>query len=194
VSVAFKPTAAGTKSAAIEFSDTAAGSPHSVPVSGRAAAQVVLNGGFNLYPTSTSKVPSHWIAANFASIDGKNTFFKQEGAASVRIGNTSAVSKTLTQTRSLSGVAGSLFQLSVWIKAQNIPVSAQAAQVVVRLYRGYTPVQTRTLALQPGTYAFKQFNASFTASKTYNKVVIQLVYNKATGAAWFDALSLLRAP
>ena len=194
VSVAFKPTAPGTKSAAIQVTDTTPGSPHSIPLTGRGEAEVSLNGGFNLYPTSVSKVPSQWVAANFGSNDGKNVFFKTEGTASVRIGNTAAVSKTLTQTRLLSGVAGSVFQLSVWAKGQAIPVAGPAVRVVVSLYNGAALVQMATLNLPNGTYIFTQHNLTFAASGAYNKVVIQLVYAKGSGAAWFDGLSLLRAP
>ena len=34
----------------------------------------------------------------------------------------------------------------------------------------------------------------FTAPGAYDTVIIKLIYGKATGAVWFDGLSLLRSP
>ena len=194
VSVAFKPTFAGTKSALILFNDTAAGSPHSIPLSGRAAGEVALNGGFNNYPTVTAKIPTNWVASKFAAGDGKDTLIKQEGTASIKITNTSLVTKTLTQTRSISGNAGSVFILSLWVKGQSIPTTLPAVKVVVTLYNGSTSVKSFTLNLPNGTYAFVQKKLSFVAPAAYNKVVIQLSYGKSSGTVWFDGLSLLQSP
>ncbi len=194
VTATFKPTVTGLMAASLQFSDNASDSPQSIPLSGKGAAELALNGGFNTYPSATSKIPKNWVAASFAATDGKYTAAKKEGLASLKIANTSAVTKTLTQTRMLSGAAGSTFKLSVWAKAQNIPATAGLVRVQVQLYNGTKLVQTKLINLPNGTYGFTQKNLGFTASGAYNKVVIKLIYTKKSGAVWFDCLSLLRTP
>jgi hypothetical protein len=194
VTVVFKPTFAGTKSGLIVFTDTAAGSPHAIPLSGRGMAEVAINGGFNLYPNVTAKIPSGWAASKFGAADGKYTLIKQEGAASIKISNTAAVAKTLMETRALSGAKGSYFTLSLWVKGQAIPTTGPAVQAVVTLYNGSTVVKKSVLVLPNGTYGFVPRKLSFVAPGAYNKVAIQLIYGKGSGAVWFDGLSLLRAP
>ncbi len=194
VTATFKPTVTGLMAASLQFSDNASDSPQSIPLSGKGAAELALNGGFNTYPSATSKIPKNWVAASFAATDGKYTAAKKEGLASLKIANTSAVTKTLTQTRLLSGAAGSTFKLSVWAKAQNIPATAGLVRVQVQLYNGTKLVQTKLINLPKGTYGFTQKNVGFTASGAYTKVVIKLIYTKKSGAVWFDCLSLLRTP
>jgi hypothetical protein len=195
VNVTFKPTSAGaTRTAYINFPDNASGSPHKISLSGRGSTEQALNGGFNTYPGSAARIPSNWLAANFATTDGKNTQFKYEGAASVKIGNTSARTKALTQTRLLSGAKGSTFLLSLWGKGQGIPTTAGAVQVQVLLYKGSTPVQTNILTLPNGNYGFTKKSLAFTAPGAYDKIVIKLIYSKSSGTVWFDGLSLLRSP
>ena len=98
-----------------------AGQPHKIMLSGRGGLELALNGGFNTYPTATSKIPTNWTPTNFAATDGKNTTYKKEGTASVKIANTSVRTKTLTQTRMISGAAGNKFLLSLWGKGLSIP-------------------------------------------------------------------------
>jgi len=43
--------------------------------------ELAKNGGFNLYPSTTSKVPTYWKPAGFGTLDGKNTQYKTEGAS-----------------------------------------------------------------------------------------------------------------
>jgi murein DD-endopeptidase MepM/ murein hydrolase activator NlpD len=151
-----------------------------------------LNGGFNTYPSASAKIPTNWTASKFALTDGKDTVTKEEGTASVKIANTSVITKTLTQTRSISGVKGNTFIFSLWGKALNIPTTAGAVQAQVLLYNGTKLVQTQTITFSTGTYNFTQKTLSFTALGTYNKIVIKLIYSKGSGSIWFDAVSLLR--
>jgi hypothetical protein len=193
ITAAFAPTTApGTKAAYIIIPDNAAGHPHTVQLRGAAIIQLALNGGFNAYPTLTSKIPTYWAAASFALTDGKDTINKNEGTASVRIANTSVLTKTLIQTRIVSGPLGSTFLFSLWGKGQAIPVTAGLASAQVLLYSGATLKQTAIITFSTGTYGFVPRTLAFTAANSYDRIVIQLVYSKATGAAWFDGLSLLR--
>lgn len=193
VAADFAPTSLGLKTASITFLDNAGG-PHGVALSGRGAAEKAINGGFNQYPSATAMIPSSWTAANFAALDGKDTTVVEEGTASVKISNTSAVQKTLTQTLSLSGAASDALKVSVWGMGQSIPSTAGQVQALVKLYNGTALVQTKTIPFPNGTYGFTQMSLSFSAGGTYNKVVIQLVYSKSSGSVWFDELSLLRSP
>ncbi len=194
VTAAFKPTSAGLKSGYISVPDNAAGHPHHIPLTGKGGLEVSVNGGFNSYPSSTARIPTSWNAVNFASTDGKNTLYKYEGTASVKIANTSARSKTLTQTRVAAGAASDTFLLSAWAKGASIPTTSGLVQVKVMLYNGTTLVLTKTLVFPAGTYPFTRKSLSFAAGHAYTAIRITVLYSKATGGAWFDGLSLLRSP
>ncbi len=192
ITATFKPTAAGAKAAYINIPDNAPGHPHKIQLTGKGLMEQSQNGGFNTY-AGTSKIPSNWAATIFANTDGKDTINKKEGTASVKIANTSAKTKTLTQTRNLTGAMGSTFVFSLWGKGASIPASAGLVQAQVFLYNGSSVVQTNTINFGNGTYSWKQKSLTFTASGAYNKVVIMLTYSKVHGSVWFDGLSLLRA-
>ena len=154
--------------------------------------EIALNGGFNTY-VGTSKIPQNWVAANFASTDGKITTVKKEGTASVKISNTTAKTKTLTQTLNLSGGADDEFGFSFWAKGVSIPV-AGICRAQVFLYNGAALVTTKTVNCSTGTYGFTQKSLFFLSPGSYTRVVIKLTYAKATGTIYFDGLSLMKAP
>jgi hypothetical protein len=154
--------------------------------------ELATNGGFNTY-AGTSRIPQYWTAANFATMDGKDTATKEEGTASLKIAGASGKTKTLTQTRSMSGISGDAFQFSFWVKGASIPASG-ICQAQVLLYNGATLELTKTVACPTGTYGFQKKSLSFTATSTYTKAIIMITYAKASGTANFDALSLMKAP
>jgi hypothetical protein len=151
----------------------------------------ILNGGFNTYPTSTSKLPTNWTAVNFSTNDGKNTTYKKEGTASVKIIGT-GVTKTLSQSLSLSGLTGDAFNFSFWVKGSAIP-TAGYCRAQVLFYNGTTLNPTKkTINCASGTYAFTQKSLAFTAPGDYTKIIVRFTYSKASDTAWFDAVSLTR--
>lgn len=193
VTAAFAPTLTGSLTASINFPDNAGG-PHSLTLSGTGAAEQTINGGFNVYSALTPMIPSKWKAGSFASTDGKSTSVKMEGTASIKISNTFALKKTLTQVRTISGAAGDTFQLKVWTRGQNIPTTPGVARVVVKLFNGAVLIQSNVMAFPTGTYGFKQNTITFTAIGPYTKLLVRLMYNKSSGKIWFDGLSLLKSP
>jgi hypothetical protein len=190
----FAPTAASTMTSYMNIPDNAAGNPHKITLSGKGGTEQSLNGGFNMYPTTTAKIPTYWSAVNFAATDGKDTINKIEGTASVKIANTSVRTKTLSQTRSISGIKGNTFLFSLWGKAQSIPTTTGVAQAQVLLYNGTKLVQAQTITFPNGTYIFTKKTLTFTASGAYTQIVIRLIYSKGSGSIWFDGLSLLKSP
>jgi len=151
----------------------------------------IINGGFNTYPTTKAKIPTSWKAVNFSTIDGKTMTVKKEGIASVRITGT-GVTKTLSQTLLLSGSTGDAFTFSYWVKGNAIPV-AGVCRAQILFYNGTTLNPTKkTINCGNGTYAFKQRLLTFTALGDYTKIVVRFTYSKASGRAWFDAVSLTR--
>jgi uncharacterized repeat protein (TIGR01451 family) len=154
--------------------------------------QIALNGGFNTY-AGTSKIPQNWVAVNFATTDGKITTVKQEGTASVKIRNTSAVDKMLVQKLTMPGNKGDEFVLTFYVKGSAIPV-AGVCRVEVELWGATARVTTQRVDCSPGTYGFTQRILNFRSPGSYGTVYIRLVYEKATGTIYFDGLSLMRAP
>jgi uncharacterized repeat protein (TIGR01451 family) len=195
VTITFAPLAGGNLSATLNIPSNAPTSPDTVTLSGRGMLEKAVNGGFNIY-AGTSKIPTSWTAStNFSATDGKDTILanRKEGTASVKIANTTAVIKTLTQTLSpLSGAAGDPFIFSYWVKGSALP-AAGLCQAQVLFYNGAALKGTKTLACGlTGTFAYKQKTLSFTAPTSYTSVKIVFTFSKATGTVWFDAVSLLR--
>ena len=192
VTVAFKPTLpADTGAWSVRFPDNAAGHPHTVALSGKGGIEQALNGGLNIY-ASTSKIPSNWAAAQFSLSDGKDTINKKEGMAALKISGQPGKTKTLTQTRAVGGAAGNAFVLSLWRKGTSIPGTAGLVRAQVLFYSGSSLVQTATLTLPNGAYNWTQQKLAFTVAHAYTKVVIKLTYSKGSGTVWFDGLSLLK--
>jgi hypothetical protein len=189
LTVTYKPALKGPVWAQIIFADNAGG--HKIAVSGKGGIDQLINGGFNVYPSTTAKIPTGWKATLFAAGDGKNTAVKKEGTASIRIGNTRAITKTLSETRLISGAAGTNLQLNAWIKGTAVP-SAGVGKVLVQLYNGATLVQTQGFLVQPGTYGFTLKTVTFNSLKAFNKVVVTITYAKGSGTVWFDGMTLLR--
>ena len=168
------------------------GAPFSVTVI--APIQRAKNGGFNVYPTATAKLPTSWVkSATFAATDGKDTSIKKEGAASVTITGAPAKVKTLTQTLAFSGVQGDRLTFSFYVRGSAIPVSPALCQGQVFLYSGTTKIMTRTLPCPTGTFAaFQKKTVTFNAPSAFNKVIIKFTYSKSGGTVWFDLASLLK--
>jgi predicted outer membrane repeat protein len=151
--------------------------------------EVAKNGGFELY-AGTSKIPTYWAQVGFGTLDGKNTAFKT-GKYAVKIANTVAKVKTLTQTLSVpTGASGQKFTFSYWVKGTTVP-SAGNCQGQVLFYNGSTLNKTVTLICgKTGTFAYTLRTFSFTTSTLFTKVVIKFTYSKSNSAVWFDGVSL----
>jgi uncharacterized repeat protein (TIGR02543 family) len=154
-------------------------------------AERALNGGFNTY-AGTSKIPTSWVKSKtFGSSDGKDTAYKKEGTASVKIvGN--GTTKTLTQTLNLSGNPGDRLTFSFWERGSAIP-SGGLCNAQVILYFNTTAKLTKTINCRSGTYnAFEKKTILISANAIFNKVVIKFTYAKASGTIWFDLVSLIK--
>jgi hypothetical protein len=154
--------------------------------------EVAKNGGFETY-TGTSKIPTYWAkSSTFGALDGKNTGFKT-GKYAVKIANTTAKTKTLTQTLSIpTGASGHKFTFSYYVKGTTLPATG-LCQGQVLLYNGSsaTPNKTVTLACgKTGTFAYTLRTITFTTTAAYTKAVIKFTYGKANSAVWFDVASL----
>ena len=151
----------------------------------------IRNGGLNTY-VGPSRGPQFWVKNGFAATDGRDASVKKEGSASLRISGGRGTSKTLTQTVSLSGVAGDRFAFSFWARGASIP-SAGTCQAQVLLFDGATLKSTKSVSCRTGTYArFQKRSLTFTAATTYTKAVIRFTYRKSSGKVWFDQVSLIR--
>ncbi|MDR3573793.1 MAG: choice-of-anchor D domain-containing protein [Anaerolineaceae bacterium] len=198
----------GIQSGSIVVPDNAPGNPHQIALSGNGASELTSNGSFNLYPTTTGKIPTGWTAIKFSSADGKDLTAAnvEEGAAAVKINGASGVTKTLSQI--IPANSGSNFLLSLWVKGLSIPITNSSfirasalttnpgvAQAQVLFYSGTDLVQTKTLTLPGGTFAYTQQTVAFPApGSAFDSIKVVLIYSKPKGTIWFDNLSLLSAP
>ena len=156
-----------------------------------ARTERLKNRGFNIYP-SMSKIPKGWVAKNFSLTDGKNTRFKKEGLASVRIVGAPKTVKTLSRTIKMSGNATDVMTFSFWARGSSIP-AAGMCKAQVLLYKGTVLKSKKTIPCDKGTYlTFQQKSITFTAGVPYTKVVVKFTYSKAKGSIWFDLVSLIK--
>ena len=150
----------------------------------------VKNGGFETY-ASASKIPSNWVATNFAATDGKDTNVHRAGAASVKIIGAAGKTKRLTQTINLSGNSGDKIVFSFWVRGKSFP-AAGLCRGEVLFYNGATLTQTKAINCATATTAFQKKSLTFTVNAAYTKIVIRFTYSKASGTVWFDGVSLMR--
>ncbi len=152
-----------------------------------------LNGGFEKYSPSTSKVPYKWVkSSNFGLTDGKTTVHKV-GKFSVRITGSGTQKKTLTQTLSSTtgftgGASGSAVTFSFYVKGSLVPATGKCMGQI-SLYNGPT-VTTQTVACPKGTFGFTKKSITFNAPFAYTKAIIRFTYQKSGGTVWFDVVSL----
>jgi hypothetical protein len=156
----------------------------------RESFERVQNGGFNTY-LGASKIPAGWTAFGFSPIDGKFTAAKKEGLASVKVVGQTGVTKTLTQMLPLSGNAGDLLTFSFWAKGASVP-STGICGVQLLLYSGATLKVSKTISCTTVTTVFQKKTLTFNATSSFTNVVIKFTYAKASGAVWFDAVSLTK--
>jgi len=150
------------------------------------------NGSFETY-LRTSRIPKDWKAVKFGLLDGKDTLVKKVSKASVKILGAGTSTKTLTQTLSLRGAAGDAFTLSYWVKGSKLPKTG-TCQVQVYLYNLTTPVGAAQTLKCPSAASlnWKKMTWNFTAPSAYTKAVIKITFKKASGAVWFDGISLMK--
>jgi hypothetical protein len=153
--------------------------------------EVAKNGSFETY-AGTAKIPTSWTQVGFASTDGKNTGFKT-GKYAVKIANTTAKVKTLTQTLTpFTGAIGQKFTFSYWVKGTTLPVTG-LCQGQVLLYNGSSATPNKTVSLscgKTGTFAYTLRTITFTTTAPFTKAVIKFSYGKANSSVWFDVVSL----
>ena len=193
--VTFSPTSSGVKNGSVSIPSNASSSPNSVSLTGTGVTQIqeqIKNGGLNTY-TGTSKIPTNWTkSATFSASDGKDTSTKKEGLASVKIAGQSGKTKTLTQTLNISGNSGDAITFTFWARGSSIPTAGICRGQVI-LYDGSTMKTTKSVNCRTGTYAsFQKKTLTFNATSAYTKIVIKFTYSKASGAIWFDLISLTK--
>lgn len=161
-----------------------------IPSGGGGPQEQVVNGGFETYPVS-SKTPTRWRGTRFKAGDGKDTAVKYEGAASIKIVGDPAVQKILTQTLLVAGNAGETLNFSYWVRGASIPTKGAVCEGIALLYKAGVIVERKSLKCPVGSFAFKKMSAVFSASNSFDKIVIRIRF-KSTGRVWFDKVSLVK--
>jgi uncharacterized repeat protein (TIGR01451 family) len=194
VKVQLKPVSAVAYSGNLTIPTTSPASSSSLPVSGHglAGTQLLTNASFETC-SGTPPVPTGWAkGGTWVTGDGCDTSQKHTGSRSFKLTGTNVI-KSLTFTKTKSGVAGDDFLFSVWRKAASVPAGA-TLDAHIRVYSGTILKATKTVTLPVGTYGFTQSSLPFTMTSAYTKLVVTLEYKGATGTLWFDDASLVWAP
>lgn len=155
--------------------------------------QQVLNGSFEI-DTNSDFLPDSWTQ-KFLQLgsDGRNCASAAVGPCSVVMqGN--GTEKILSQTINRSGIAGDDINASLYAQATSVPGGGSFKMVVTVTYFDATTASV-TVNLPTGLSGWTQYSAPvLVATKNYTKISVQLFYNKASGSARFDGVSLKVSP
>jgi hypothetical protein len=145
--------------------------------------------------SSGNRIPTNWVKIGaWSKTDGRfcNIAFLSSPCAVRFVGGTTL--KGISYTVSKPGGAGSAFYFSLWASGTSVPTKT-AANAWILLYNGLNLVKIAPLPVAyTGTYPFKIATSWFIAPASYNRVVVKLNYQAATGTVWYDNVSVLWAP
>ncbi len=133
--------------------------------------------------------PDSWTIAGFnAASDKRDCAVRKAGTCSLMLTGNGAT-KTVTQTITQTGAANHHFTYSLWTKTSSVPAGS-IARLQVKFYNGSSPLIARTVNIPVGTHGFTKATGSFDTPWVYTKVVYQITFRAASGAAWFDTAAL----
>ena len=192
--VQFKPAAASSYSANLTIPVTSPAASYQLPIGGKglAGTQLLTNPSFET-DANHDKVPDGWAkTGTWVAADGQDCSVHHTGACSLKFSGTNVL-KSLTFTKTKSGVAGDDYLFTVWRHAASVPAGS-TLDAHIQIYNGTTLVATKTVSLPVGTYGFTQSSLPFTMTTAYTKLVVTLEFKGASGTLWFDDASLVWAP
>lgn len=163
---------------------------HGVGLSG---TQLLTNFSFEK-DADRNKVPDGWKkTGTWALSDGRDCTVRRSGKCSLKFVGTSKL-KVLQYVIFKSGVTGDDFLFTLWSRASSVPATAKYYRIRIELYNGTTLVGSKVVNFAKGTHAFAQAKLPFTAPAAYNKIIVKIEFQAASGTAWFDDASLVWAP
>jgi len=80
-------------------------------------------------------------------------------------------------------------RLRFFARAKNVPANARA-RVFVDLNAAGALAERFTVRVDPGSYAFRAHDATFTPSVAYDSVSLRILYKAASGRVWIDDVQL----
>jgi hypothetical protein len=194
IAVKFSPTKAATYSKNFSLGSDSVPATSDITLTGKGVSgtQALKNPGFET-DADLNGLPDVWSFANLsAGSDRRDCTFHHAGSCSlVLTGN--GVQKTATQVFTHNGAAGDDFTFWLWSQASGVPPGS-AYRLQVKLYKGSTVKASKTMNFTVGTHGFQKVSGTFTAPTAYTKVVYKIVFQAASGTAWFDSASLKWAP
>jgi hypothetical protein len=156
------------------------------------ACSILQNADFETDADSDVK-PDGWTYANFVvGTDKHDCSTAKSGACSLKLtGN--GTKKTATQTITKSGGDEDLFTFSLLSKADLVP-KGSVYRLKVQFYNGGSLLATKTKSFGVGTHGFRKVGGIYTAPGPYTQVVYSIIFEAASGTAWFDAAVLSGPP
>jgi hypothetical protein len=191
INITFTPTATGSRSATLQIADNAAGSPHSVALSGTGAAapppsNLLANPGFELDANGDTK-PDSWSQNNKFT---RSSAGPHGGSYAGKFRATDNSDLTIAQT--ITGLtAGTTYKVAGWV---NIPAQNDASftfklQVSWR-NASNTTISTKTIkSYIAATGGWNQATASLVAPAGTTNAQVQLVASSLNGTIYVDDIS-----
>jgi bacillolysin len=192
INVTFTPTATGSRSATLQVTDNAAGSPHGVPLSGTGAtappaSNLLANSGFELDANGDTK-PDSWSQNNKFT---RSNVGPHGGSYDGKLRATDNSGLTISQTIT-SLTAGTTYKFAGWVNipAQNDATFTFKLQVSWR-NASNTTISTKTIkSYTAATGGWNQATASLVAPAGTTNARVQLVASSLNGAIYVDDVSL----
>ena len=193
--VIFRPTGTGIVNGKITILSDASGAPHTVSLSGNGVGgtQLMTNNSFEL-DSNGDGLPNVWQSTGLkTSMDGLTTQFAKSGVRSVKLVGQGNKTKSLKEVINHSGSANDDFLFVLWSKAQDVP-SGWFYRTQVSFYNGNTLMHRRIKDYTPGTHDWEYQWVPITVPGAYNRIEFEIIYQRPSGAVWFDSASLKWAP
>lgn len=148
-------------------------------------ANLVQNGGFE---NNTG-----WTTVGFTGSDNAVTTTASVGARSVQIVGANTVNKRLKQTIAVAGVAGDSYLLSGASKTTaSRLLPDHKYDVFVEFNNTDGTKSAFAIRFTRGAHAWESLTKTYTTTKPYSSISVQVRYFKQTGTANFDAIGLRR--
>lgn len=136
-------------------------------------------------------MPDQWRGRNLQDGDQlDNIGPAYDGRYSFRFSGAAGLDKQLRQALDIGGSAGSSLKLDGFSRAEGATRDGGAYGVEAKVIFADGSSDTLALRFAKSTHDWQREVASFTASKSFIRIIITVRYEKQAGQAWFDALHL----
>ncbi len=151
---------------------------------------LLRNGSFDR-DTDGDGLPEGWKPGSLTGQDrlvGNPNLY--DGRWALQFTETPGVAKSITQTLTIAGKAGSTLRLEGFSKADGASLIGGAYQVRAKVFFVDGTTGAFAVNFSRGTHDWQRRVSALTAAQDFNSIEVGARYDDQTGTAWFDAVHL----